>query len=114
MQPASVASGQTLTAQNYEFLQRYIYRESGILVEPDREYFLRSRLQEILDDLSYPSLNELCIKLQRSDSYEVRRRVVEAMTTNETLFFRDARPFDALRQQILPKLLQQRAVSKTL
>ena len=93
-----------ISPESYQFLQQWIYRESGIVIDQDKSYLLHSRLGPILERERLPTLDMLCGKL-RSNAPGVARQVVDAMTTNETFFFRDRAPFDALRQQILPRLI---------
>jgi chemotaxis protein methyltransferase CheR len=93
-----------ISPESYQFLQQWIYRESGIVIDQDKSYLLHSRLGPILERESLPTLDMLCGRL-RSNAPGVARQVVDAMTTNETFFFRDSAPFDALRQQILPHLI---------
>jgi chemotaxis protein methyltransferase CheR len=93
-----------ISPESYQFLQQWIYRESGIVIDQDKSYLLHSRLGPILERERLPTLDMLCGKL-RSNSPGVARQVVDAMTTNETFFFRDNAPFDALRNQILPLII---------
>jgi chemotaxis protein methyltransferase CheR len=93
-----------ISPESYHFLQQWIYRESGIVIDQDKSYLLHSRLGPILERERLPTLDMLCGKL-RSNAPGVARQVVDAMTTNETFFFRDSAPFEALRQHILPQLI---------
>ncbi len=94
----------TLSPSNYAYLQRYIHAQSGIVVDADKQYLLESRLLPVLRDHDLHSLDELSIRLAEYDAAPLGRQVVEAMTTNETLFFRDQAVFDALRNHVLPSL----------
>lgn len=96
--PLSISSG------NYAFLQRFIYSESGIVVDADKQYLLDSRLQPIVREARLTSLNELSELLAANPHHMLASRVVDAMTTNETLFFRDRQFFDALRSDVFPEL----------
>jgi chemotaxis protein methyltransferase CheR len=93
-----------LSAQNYSFLQRFIYGESGIVLDADKQYLLDSRLLPIVRDANLASLNELSELLYSKPTHTLGRLVVDAMTTNETLFFRDRIFFEALRNTVLPDL----------
>jgi chemotaxis protein methyltransferase CheR len=103
-----------LTVENYRFLQQYIHRESGIALGDDKQYLLRSRLVPLLESESLGSLDALCARLKNSPAPDLRRRVVESLTTHETLFFRDPAVFDALRSTILPELVRERQSARTL
>src|ERR1700761_2933598 len=93
-----------ISPQNYSFLQRYIYGESGIVLDSDKQYLLDSRLLPIVRDAKLASLNELSELLSSKPTHTLGRLVVDAMTTNETLFFRDGTFFDALRKAVFPDL----------
>ncbi len=111
--PAAASNGD-LTADNYRFLQQYVYKESGIVLDDGKQYLLESRLLPLIRRESLSSLNDLCSLLRATGHNEVRRQVVEAMTTNETLFFRDLAQYDALRTTVIPALVQQRSLTRTL
>ena len=75
---------------------------SGLVLGPDKVYLLETRLAGLMAREGVRDLAALATKLRPSSVLE--RDVVEAMTTNESLFFRDMKPFEALRQRILPRL----------
>ena len=75
---------------------------SGLTLGPDKLYLLETRLVSIMRRENCHDLAALAAKLQPNNALE--REVVEAMTTNESLFFRDTKPFDALRLRVLPRL----------
>jgi len=78
-----------LSLEDYAFLQSYIERESGIALGQDKLYLLKSRLLPVVEHQRLRSLSELCQRLRANHPPDLRRSVVEAMTTHETLFFRD-------------------------
>lgn len=94
----------TLSRSNYVILQRYIYAESGIVIEDDKQYLLEARLLPILREHNVESLDALAVRLMAKPASPLAQLVIEAMTTNETLFFRDAAMFDALRLHVFPAL----------
>jgi chemotaxis protein methyltransferase CheR len=112
--PIGGLKAELLSAENYKFLQEETYRESGIVLDQDKHYLLESRLGPILRSAKLATLDDLCIRLRTRSSPELTQRVMEALTTNETLFFRDMAPFDALKKQILPELLSKLAPSRPL
>jgi chemotaxis protein methyltransferase CheR len=75
---------------------------SGLVIGPEKLYLLQTRLAPILKNHGLPDLGALADCMRPNTPLE--REVVDAMTTNESLFFRDAKPFDALRQTIFPRL----------
>lgn len=97
---------EAISEDNYRFVQQHIYQHSGIVLDDTKHYLLESRLLPIVRDEGLADLNALCQALRRVDQTPLRNRVVEAMTTNETLFFRDKAPFGALRGHLLPELLR--------
>lgn len=101
--------GQTsISADNYAYLQRYIYQESGIVIDAGKNYLLESRLLPIVKQEKLTSLNDLCNLLRATAPQGLKSRVVESLTTNETLFFRDAALFEALQKNVLPDLVAAR------
>jgi len=101
-------------ADNYRFLQEHVYAQAGIVLEHDKHYLFETRLAPIVRQLGLGSINELCAVLRSSRETDVGRRVVEAMTTNETYFFRDPAQYDAIKTVLLPRLRRDRADTKRL
>lgn len=99
---------------NYRFLQQHIHSEVGIVLEGNKHYLFESRLTPILKQFEVSSINDLCCLLRGRSNSEVSRAVVEAMTTNETFFFRDPAHYEAIRTVLLPKLKEERRDTRTL
>src|SRR5947209_839294 len=97
-----------INPKNYQFLQEHIYSHAGIVLEGDKHYLFESRLGPIVRQLGLESIDELCVLIQSSHQPEVSHQVVEAMTTNETYFFRDPSHYDAIRTVLLPRLINDR------
>jgi chemotaxis protein methyltransferase CheR len=102
-----------ISPESYKFLQEYVYRESGIVLEDDKHYLLQARLMPILKKESLKAIDDICTKL-RAGNPDLKQRVVEAMTTNETLFFRDPAVFEALKNTIIPNLMKARETTRRL
>jgi chemotaxis protein methyltransferase CheR len=100
--------------ENYKFLTDYIYRESGIVLDEGKHYLIEARLMPVVRQSHMASLDALCAALRNSGDPPLHKKVVEAMTTHETLFFRDVAPFDALRSEVLPALIEQRKKTRKL
>jgi chemotaxis protein methyltransferase CheR len=96
------------------YLQRHVYAGSGIVLDTDKHYLLEARLAPILRERGLASLSELCDALRSTQHSPLHAQVVEAMTTNETYFFREPAHYDALRQRILPDLKEQRSTTRKL
>ena len=101
-------------ADNYRFLQEHVYTQSGIVLDHDKHYLFESRLTPIVKQLGLGSINDLCSMLLKSRETGLSRQVVEAMTTNETYFFRDPAQYDAIRTILLPELKQSKGDQKKL
>jgi chemotaxis protein methyltransferase CheR len=102
-----------LEASTFEFICGMVREHSGIVLEKGKEYLVEARLQSLMRQENFASVQELGRKLRSRPFEELHAKVVDAMTTNETLFFRDMRPFDALRQHILPALVERNSCSRT-
>jgi chemotaxis protein methyltransferase CheR len=100
--------------ENYRFLQQHVYSNAGIVLEDNKHYLFQSRLAPILKQLSLSSINELCALLHGKRNLEIGQQVTEAMTTNETYFFRDPAQYTAIRTVLLPKLREERVAAKKL
>jgi chemotaxis protein methyltransferase CheR len=103
-----------ISRENYGFLQQYVYRTSGIVLDENKHYLLEARLVPIVRRENLKSINDLCALIRATSGGRVSQEVVEAMTTNETLFFRDAIPFKVLRNSLLPPLIEARSKSRKL
>ena len=104
----------TLSPANYSFLQDQIYRDSGIVLDETKLYLIEARLLPIVRGKKLDSLDSLCALLRSPQSTALRTEVVEAMTTNETLFFRDPAVFTALQTLVLPDLIKRQAATRRL
>jgi chemotaxis protein methyltransferase CheR len=102
-----------VTPLDYEFLRKLLKERSGLDLSVDKQYLVESRLLPLARRANLPGLGELVQKL-KGGAEALATDVVEAMTTNETFFFRDKIPFDHLRSTILPELLQARASRRSL
>lgn len=97
------------------YLRELVYRRSAIVLHADKSYLIDSRLTPLAREAGLASIDELVWKIQREDATApLVRRVIEAMTTNETLFFRDLHPFEALKTRILPELIRARSAQRSL
>ncbi len=103
-----------MTPLDYDFLRRCLKERSGLVLSADKQYLVESRLLPIARKAGLGSLGELVGALKRSDADALMTRVVEAMTTNETFFFRDKTPFENFRSAVLPALLAARRTTRTI
>jgi chemotaxis protein methyltransferase CheR len=103
-----------LSEADFDFVSKYIYARSAIVLEKGKEYLVESRLGPIAKALGMESLSELVQKLRMRPDPQLEESVVEAMTTNETLFFRDRHPFETLVEETLPRLIEARRAERKL
>jgi chemotaxis protein methyltransferase CheR len=108
------ATTAVINPTNYKFLLEHVYSHAGIVLEGDKHYLFECRLAPIVRQLGLNSIDELCALIQSSRQPEVGHQVVEAMTTNETYFFRDPSHYDAIRTVLLPRLMKERRDTKKL
>jgi chemotaxis protein methyltransferase CheR len=97
-----------LTRAAFDDLRRSIHRLCGIVLSEDKEYLIRHRLEPVVRRCGCRTFDEFRGKLSGSEAILLQEAIIEAITTQETAFFRDRHPFDALRQHILPELLRTR------
>jgi chemotaxis protein methyltransferase CheR len=76
----------------------------GVALDQSKLYMIRGRLRPLLEEFGFPDYETLARDAEKTSRMQLRDRLVDALTTNETLFFRDRSPFDALKSQILPAL----------
>jgi chemotaxis protein methyltransferase CheR len=102
-----------VTPLDYEFLRKFLKERSGLDLSSDKQYLVESRLIPLARRAGLSGIAEIVQKI-RIGSEALISDVVEAMTTNETFFFRDKIPFENLRETILPMMLQARASRRVL
>lgn len=98
-----------MNPQEFDILRSLLKKHSGIHLQEDKRYLFETRLQTVLAQSGHQNLSELVqylIVYPRNDA--LIQSIVEAMTTNESMFFRDTRPFEALRKRLLPELLERK------
>ena len=103
-----------MTPMDYEFLRKLLKERSGLDLSPDKQYLVESRLVPLARKAGLGGITELVQKMKAGSADALTADVVEAMTTNETFFFRDKIPFDHLKDTMLPALLQARSARRSL
>jgi chemotaxis protein methyltransferase CheR len=96
-------------AADFDYIAQLVWRRSAIVLEPGKEYLVESRLTPLVRREGGEQISDLVARLQSQPEAGLHAEVVDAMTTNETSWFRDRLPFDALSGHILPDLLTKRA-----
>lgn len=100
-----------LSTQDYEAFRAFLEDACGIVLGDNKHYLVVSRLGRLMADEGVATLGELVTHLKDGRNRQLRERIVEAMTTNETFWFRDTFPFDILKDLILPDLAERRVRS---
>jgi chemotaxis protein methyltransferase CheR len=103
-----------MTPADYEFLRGYLKDRSGLVLSNDKQYLIDSRLMPVAREAGLESISELVAKLRTPLGRAVGEKVVEAMTTNESFFFRDKTPFDHLSNEMLPNLMDSRRSQRSI
>lgn len=95
----------TVSLADFQLFRDYLEKQSGILLGDNKVYLVNSRLKKILEKEGTQSLAELVRRMQAMPRGPLHTEVIDAMTTNETLWFRDGYPFEVLKSKVLPELL---------
>lgn len=103
-----------MTDADFAFLRDYLRKRSGLSLGPEKRYLVESRLTPVCRRFGIATLTDLVGTLRLSREGPLERAVVEAMTTNETFFFRDRAPFDLFRDVLLPQAIAARSPHRRL
>jgi chemotaxis protein methyltransferase CheR len=104
----------SLSRASFEYVRAVLRERSAQLLEDDKVYLVETRLLPVARRHGLQSVEDLVLRLRSRRSEKLLGELVEAMTINETLFFRDGQPFEVLRQTVLPELVQRRADARCL
>ena len=99
---------------DYETLKKVLLANSGHHLEEGKEYLVERRLESVAGSFGFRDLAGLVGHLRNTSDPRVTKLVCEAMTTNESLFFRDGRPFDLMKERLIPELIERRRASRRL
>ena len=99
---------------DFDFLSTFVESKSGIVLHKDKAYLVESRLAPILKSEGFSSIGDMILRLRWQPTGDLVDKVIDAMTTNETFFFRDNPPFEALKSGIIKDLMKKRQSTKTL
>jgi len=101
-----------MNRNDFDHICKLLKQESGLVLSPDKAYLLESRLLPVARKWKQASFDDLAKALRGNTDAALVRDVVEAMTTNESFFFRDTRPFEQFKDIVLPAMLKARADQK--
>ena len=104
----------TLVEADIEYLRSEIGKRSGNVISQSQSYLLEGRLMPLAKELGLADVSALVAKLKGNGRDPLHDKVTEAMTINETSFFRDMQPFDALKDHVLPELEKKRASTRSI
>jgi chemotaxis protein methyltransferase CheR len=98
-----------VTAQDVLFVAQFVQELCGVTLDESKAYLVESRLSGLARSAGCANYRELCRKAQSGGDSKLRDQIIDAITTHETLFFRDGSPFETLRSHVLPELLRAKA-----
>jgi chemotaxis protein methyltransferase CheR len=104
----------SLAHHDFNYVSTLVRERSAIVLEPGKEYLVESRLMPLARSAGLTDVGALVARAQRAGEAELKAKIVDALTTNETSWFRDRHPFDALATGMLPQFPMSRASSRTL
>jgi chemotaxis protein methyltransferase CheR len=102
------------TDADFAFLRSVVLEQSSNTLDASRDYLFESRLRSLLQTAGFETVDRLVASLRRQPDLAIKRSIAEAMTVNETSFFRDRASFELMREELLPSLLRSRASSRRL
>lgn len=98
-----------LLPEERQSVARYIYSICSIALDHSKDYLIEGRLGSILEERGYRNFAQLVTSAQSDPTGALKRRIIDEITTGETLFFRDSSPFDLLRHKIIPEIVDRRS-----
>jgi len=98
-----------ISTEEIKLITKYIYEISGIHLDESKKYLLETRLNALAEEQGCFSYQDFCKKAKADATKVIERKIVDAISTNETLFFRDTGPFELLRHKIFPELIDARS-----
>lgn len=104
----------TLTTTSFDWVRHLVHKESAIVLQPGKEYLVEARLLPIARKAGLADVSAFVETVRSRPDADSTRRIVEALTTNETSWFRDGDPFTALTSTVLPSLLSARGPNERL
>lgn len=101
-----------IAVNEYNTFRRYLEDACGIVLGENKHYLVTSRLKRVTEEFSFPTLSDMMTTLVKGNDRRLREKVIDAMTTNETMWFRDVYPFEILKNELLPELAKNNAPIK--
>jgi chemotaxis protein methyltransferase CheR len=104
----------SLSASEFTYVSDLVRRHSAIVLEPGKEYLVEARLLPLARQAGIPTVSEYVNGARHRPGPDIHEKIVDALTTNETSWFRDGEPFQALTSTVLPSLLPTRSANRTI
>jgi len=101
-----------IAANEYDIFRHYLEDACGIVLGENKHYLVTSRLKRVTEEFSFPTLSDMMSTLVKGNDRHLREKVIDAMTTNETMWFRDVYPFEILKKELIPELAKNKAPIK--
>lgn len=102
-----------MNVNDFELITRILRERSGLVLSKDKAYLIESRLNPVARKWQFKSFDELASAVRLGNDEKLLRDITEAMTTNESFFFRDSKPFDQFKEIVLPHMLNARAARRS-
>ena len=103
-----------VSKRDFNYIQELVLERSAIVLEAGKEYLVESRIGQVAKSEGFNTIDQLVEALRKNSHNGLQSKVIEAITTNETSFFRDIHPFETLKNNVLPELLKSRSSTKKL
>jgi chemotaxis protein methyltransferase CheR len=104
----------SISSVDFDYLRQLVQQHSAVVLDGGKTYLAELYLQQIAESAGFATITELIAYLRQQTLSELHIQTVEALVTNETSFFRDNYPFEALRQFVLPELIKKRRIERSL
>lgn len=99
---------QLLSKEQYDHFRSFLEDSCGIVLGDNKHYLVTSRLNRLTKEFSFDSLSDMISALKTQNNRVLKERVIDAMTTNETSWFRDLYPYELLKESLIPELIENR------
>ncbi|MDZ7962114.1 MAG: protein-glutamate O-methyltransferase CheR [Aulosira sp. DedQUE10] len=103
-----------VSTTDFDFLRELVYRHSAVVLSADKTYLAELHLQPIATSVGFVTIADLVTYLRNQPFSSLHSQVIEALVTNETSFYRDIHPFEALQKFVVPELVKKRAIERSL
>ncbi|WP_224085469.1 CheR family methyltransferase [Nostoc sp. MS1] len=103
-----------ISSSDFDYLRQLIYTHSAVVLDGDKTYLAELYLQSIAESAGFATISSFIAYLQHQPFNHLHTQTIEALVTNETSFFRDTAPFEALKKSFLPELIQKRKIERSL